>query len=149
MPTTVSIIRSLFLGVLLTALPASACPCELPVRPPSRAQLKESVRNSYDDATAVFLGEVTSADRFNVHFIIVTAWKGIEGTSAVLKTGAYVDGSDSIATSTCEYRFDVGKTFLVYASGPVDALTTDKCSRTAIVNKARHDIRVLNDLKHQ
>ena len=83
-----------------------------------------------EQSTAVFDGTVTRIDaagggpaaNLAVSFTVHTQWKGLPAGSAVVTTSAY--------SASCGYGFGLGLRYLVYATGPNDALSTSLCSRT-------------------
>ena len=136
---------------------ASACTC--PVPGPLE---KESVKSAKEEATAVFSGEVTSIDLVQlegtgvnktlpdgstefilpqyerwVTFKIIDVWKGDVVSGRKMRD----------RQTDCDFHFEAGKSYLVYAYGKV--LTTNICSRTALIDakNTRKEIKILNKLR--
>lgn len=145
------------ISLLATPRAASACSC-FPPPPPLEA---------VEQADAVFLARITGVEeieynnswlmrsfrkwvwdapfggyrpnKLRVTFNMVEAYKGVDGSDALLTTIA--------SSSMCGYTgFETGRTFLIYASRhPDDGLRTGLCSRTALVNKAKGEIRKIRE----
>lgn len=134
------------LTLLMTALApdASACVCGTG-GPPCQ---------NYFDVDAVFLGTVQTISSIEVtddpayppyprrivRFAVTRAFKGVQGTSVEVTTGA--GGGD------CGFKFEKGGRYLVYARRTKDGsrLATSICSRTRPVATAAEDLRYLEDL---
>jgi hypothetical protein len=113
---------------------ALACDCK-PAPPPKEA---------LEAAAAVFEGKVlkvapATERSLAVTFSITRTWKGVAEEKVEVLTGTD-DGN-------CGYKFKVGSTYLVYASGAtVDEktqLSTGICHRTRPVDKADEDFKEL------
>lgn len=147
----------IFAAFLLAAQSASACLC--PVPEPTE---KESVKKAKADATAVFMGEVISIDPVvlegtgvshtlpdgSVEFIVPQYERWISFKIIDVWKGDVISGIKMRAIdSNCDFYFETGKSYLVYAYGKV--LTTTICSRTAPVDakNTRKEIKILNKLK--
>lgn len=120
---------------------APACQC-LELQPPCAA---------YWQADAVFVGSVTDitpsfddlessmrAGRRKVRFSLEESYRGTGGSEAVLANGV----------ESCEYRFEVGKKYFVYAyRNPEDnTLSTHGCSRTSAAPNATEDLAYVRTL---
>ena len=143
---------------LCVAGPASACLCAF--QGPAE---KDSVKKAAEDATAVFSGEVVSIDSVTIEgtggnktlpdgtieailpqyerwvtFKIIDVWKGDVVSGIKMR----VMGTD------CDFPFEDGKSYLVYAYGKV--LMTTSCSRTALIDAkgTRKEMKILNKLKN-
>jgi hypothetical protein len=80
-------------------------------------------------------------------FEVKTWWKGA-GTREVIITTSDTkmpDGSESI--SDCEFGFEKGKTYLVYANADAGQLYSGACTRTAELGSAHSDVRKLNAIR--
>jgi hypothetical protein len=152
--TSFIFVCAVFLGAAGQAL---ACLC-----PVQGSLEKDSVRNAKADSVAVFTGEVISIGSIQIGetepsrtlpdgtievplpqykrvttFKITAVWKGDVGSEIrLLESG-----------TGCDFPFEVGKLYLVYAYGK--ALTTNSCSRTALIDakNTRKEIKILNKLR--
>lgn len=72
-------------------------------------------------------------------------WKGDPLREVILVTEQTrtPDGSESI--SNCDYPFEVGERYLVYAYGAENELGTSACTRTRKLKKAKEDFKVLGE----
>ena len=105
---------------------------------------------SYWQASAVFLGTVTSSKDINpkrgdldfygrvFHFTIDKSFRGVQGTEVEIMTGN--GGGD------CGYGFEIGRQYLVYAYRDENRLVTGICSRTRPTSHAEADFAYFRDL---
>ncbi len=119
--------------ILAVGHAALACLCK-PAPPPD-----EALKN----ASAVFIGTVKEIERVGgevaVTFTAQRAWKGIEGKTILVFTGQ--GGED------CGYRFEMGKSYLVYAIDEGVKFHTSICMRTCHIDKAGDDLKALGEGK--
>ncbi|HET9224857.1 MAG TPA: hypothetical protein VFO07_20255 [Roseiflexaceae bacterium] len=78
----------------------------------------------------------SSAEPVSVTFDVLDVWKGPPQRRLVVTTPR-----DS---ASCGYSFQMGETYLVYASEQDGGLTTYLCSRTNSINQARSDLAALD-----
>lgn len=143
-----------FILAFIYAIPTWACTCVNLADIPLDKQIKEAVANS----ARVFNGKVTKVvmpeddaayAQVTVYFTVQKTWKGKARKTLLLKTGR--GGGD------CGYRFEVGKTYLVYAySNDVFAPNSDRligkqletgiCTRTQVLDSGTKDIEVLKQI---
>ena len=113
------------LGILFAAAPrrAFACSC-VSQGDPLRAST---------DADAIFVGKVEALSpssvlfRGGANFNVTMAWKGIETSRLTL----------TYTGSMCDYRFEVGREYLVYAYNDNAGFHADSCGRTMLVSHAQ------------
>jgi hypothetical protein len=105
---------------------ARACSCDLPLL---NRTLKQQVKKAQKQSQAVFVGNVIQvlqrpeAFGVSVKFRVERVWKGKRSQEVTIFTGQ--GGGD------CGYRFEVGESYLVYAYGSNESLSTNICQRTA------------------
>ena len=114
-----------------------ACSCVASLKP-----VKQQVKESYADSTAIFSGEVTeitSKDEWSVivKFKVVKSWKSKLSKEIMITTNKQ--------SAMCGYYFEAGKKYLVYAYGAKDDLSTNNYSRTTPVGN-KVDIKFLDKL---
>lgn len=134
------------LSALVIMIPANteafACSC----RPVEEKSIAAHVRDAKKESAAVFAGKVLeiieSDELFNtqVKIKVINVWKGSRSKEITIFTGRD-DGM-------CRYDFEVGKTYLVYATKAIMSkssgnLETTMCSRTQVYSSAKHDLRIL------
>lgn len=119
-----------------------ACSCVVMPEP-----LKKQIENAYSGADAVFSGEVveikdspTDKYRFIVKFKVAKYWKGAVAQEIMITTE-----KDGVM---CGFNFETGKTYLVYAFGKKDQLSSNNCSRTSVFSQ-NNDIKYLDKLKRK
>ena len=130
--------------VLAGYVSASACVCELPLK---RISLKKAVAKAKSEATAVFSGQVIELDDSTVKFRVERLWKGAPTEEIVLINEGIgtIEGGNRIISS-CAYNFRFGEKYLVYAYGSAGKLQTHKCTRTAVLEGAAEDFKMLENL---
>lgn len=102
--------------------------------PDSGFPLKDKVSWWLSNSAAVFTGEVMKLERIQgtpemaVTLSVDEFWKGD-------LTGTVVVTTEIMPGMSCGYDFDIGATYLVYASRRVDGLETGRCSG----NRQRYD----------
>jgi hypothetical protein len=130
--------------VLLAGAPRSASACSCAAKP--------SVAAAKDSAAAVFAGTVAKTSGGgggingvlglgdSVTFRVQRSWKGVSTQSVGLRVAP--GGS-----AACEYEYQQGQAYLVYASpssdNPDGPLRTNTCSRTVPLAAAGDDLRLL------
>lgn len=129
---------SLFLVALVLGLStwvapraARACSC-VPPPPPAVAM---------ERASAVFVGTVRSTTkkgelRRAFTLDVERAFKGVDGSEVTIVTPG--------TSAACGRSFEVGKRYLVYADDVEGHLSDNLCSRTALVDDAKHDLEALD-----
>ncbi len=124
--------------LLASAEYSFACTCVVSNRP-LNAQVKEAFNNS----TVIFSGEVISITpkseyEVTVKIKVEKSWKGTFSKEVAITTNKN--------SAMCGYGFEVGKTYLVYAYGAKDDLSTTNCSRIKLFSN-KEDIKYLDKLK--
>ena len=102
---------------------------------------------AFEKATSVFTGEVVSLDLLTVKFKVDKIWKGEEANDITMVTGTKLYGDGTLTFSSCDYRFEKGAKYLIYAYGPEEKLQTDKCSRTMPLKFAEKELKGLDEIK--
>ena len=118
-----------------------ACSCSLPI--PKRT-LNEQVKIERKSSDAIFIGEVLEVKDNKFSFIVKikveSNWKGDKDAEVTIFTGK--GGGD------CGYPFQVGESYLIYASKLDNGnLTTNICRRTKLLSESQDDIKILNKKK--
>ena len=119
-----------------------ACTCSLP--DPAKS-LRKQVTEARNESRAVFVGEVVAVSSdpnalaVEVKFKVQRSWKGSRASEITITTGR--GGGD------CGYRFEIGQRYLVYASGTEKQLGTNICQRTAHLDDAKDDLKLLGKPK--
>ncbi len=136
-----------------------ACLCPFQEGPPE----KDVVKKAAEDATAVFSGEVVSIDSVmiegtgvshtlpdgKVELILPQYERWVTFRVGDVFKGDMHSGMKMRDMGTdCDFHFEAGKLYLVYADGKV--LRSTICSRTALIDakNTRKEIRILNKLKN-
>ncbi len=146
--------------LLFSQTDALACGCAGRVEDISKA-----VNQDFSRAAVVFSGKVISAkflpiikkdtsgnnikaENLVIKFAVDSWWKGKSKNEITLNTTQfrYPDLSYGIG-SGCEYAFEIGKRYLVYAVNSKGQLTADECSGTTTIERAKKDIQELQKLK--
>jgi hypothetical protein len=135
----------LLLAVFIIS-PTTATACSCANEPPPC--------EAFTEATAIFVGKVIGAAQQNevvnkngsktiydvgsIRFAVQEAFVGIKGTEATIQSGT--GGGD------CGYWFRRGETYLIYAYGELDNLSTNICTRTRLITVAEEDLIFLRSL---
>lgn len=127
---------AVFCLFMLGASSVFACSCLMS----NEKSESKKVKTAYKQSTAVFYGEVTEvarqADGLVVKFIVWSVWKGAVVGEKIVRTAEN--------SAMCGFNFEVGKKYLVYASGESANLQTNICTRTSAQNA---DEKYLNKIK--
>jgi len=121
--------------ISVIAAPVSACSC---IRPPDAPV-------ALAGSTAVFVGKVTAIargkDGLQVTVEVDRAWKGI--------TAKTVNVSTAENGAACGFGFEMGKSYLIYASGEgkQPKLSTNLCTRTCHIDQAGDDLKAIGEGK--
>lgn len=118
------------IGVWLWSPAAHACKCAEPAGAVEAAA----------GAAAVFEGQVTKisavdAQTQRVELKVPRAWKGVSSEQVAVTTPA--------ESAACGYPFQLGESYLVYASAGGDGLRVVHCSRTRSIAEADADVAAL------
>jgi hypothetical protein len=126
-------IAAILAAVALFAMTDGALACDFEEPPPP-----EQAR---DEATAVFSGEVVDigvrgeTQEYGVRFAVERVWKGVSDAEMTVRT--------HIDEGICGYPFEDGETYLVYAYGEPDELSTALYHRTRHWHAADEDLTAL------
>jgi len=129
--------------LLLSPAEGLACSCLPPVE--VMGNPRKHVEHERGRATAVFAGRVIEIKEergalaiIEAKFEVEKAWKGVTNDDAVV--------SASTLVHLCGYPFKVGRSYLVYASGPnLGELSTSICTRTTRLKDAEEDLKFLGE----
>ncbi|HEY8559719.1 MAG TPA: hypothetical protein VIL74_04895 [Pyrinomonadaceae bacterium] len=130
----------------LGASDVSACSCLVD----DNQSTSKKVRTSYNQATAVFYGEVTeikpkpgavegsdpNLEPVTVKFKVYKFWKGAMKDEIIVTTAAN--------SAMCGFNFETGRRYTVYANDAGNGLQTTICTRTAASDP---DAKYLNKIK--
>ena len=139
---------TIFCALVLFTLSASeafGCVCEIDPHP-TPEKIRADRLSAFEKATVVFSGEVVAMDTLTVKFKVDKIWKGDEAEEITMLTGTKDNGDGTITSSTCDYGFENGKQYLIYAYGPMAELKTHKCSRTMLLKDAETEMKGLDEI---
>ncbi len=140
-----------FFGVVLILLGAGSCFACMCGETPTVAESRDNalmvfsgrvVESEYRDG-AIFPDGKRAGAELTARFTIDRWWKGSPIPEIFLFTEQYQAADHSISVSTCAYRFEVGKRYLVYAGFFFGRLRAIYCSRTSEIEKASEDLKLL------
>jgi len=142
---------SIFLAtmfLLLSFETASACLCfSLP--DPTPEQIRTQLNGELIKANLVFSGEVIRLDDFKVAFRVEKAWKGKTVKEINMSTGAINNNDGTVIRTSCDYSFEMGKKYLVYATGSGKKMKTSECTGTGQLKFSDDRIKFLQEIKLQ
>lgn len=117
-----------------------------------------NVADELKRANAVFAGEVIAkeyrdietgedagAQVLIVKFKVDRWWKGDHSKEVYLYTSITKFPDGSSRHNTEDFRFDKGKSYLVYALKFADKLMTNGCTRTKMLSEAEEELRELGE----
>jgi hypothetical protein len=114
---------------------AEACACV--AREMSPEQNRQDLVEQLGKAFAVFSGEVVRLDAFSVQFRLEDVWKGEFGEHIVMPINAGQNPDGTVAYSSCDYGFQVGRKYLVFAYGKsASTMRAHSCTRTTELQPA-------------
>jgi hypothetical protein len=79
--------------------------------------LTRGLKNDLDKALAVFVGEPIARNSLTLRLRVQSVWKGALGTEVVMSTGAEAAPDGLIHSSSCDFTFSLGETYLVFGHG--------------------------------
>ena len=147
MLTAVRVIAALLI-LLGIQQPALGCSCA-----PGPEDQKKAVLEAYNHSSSVVLAiaeDIENSARSRsensreredeiTRFAALQSWKGSHGDTFYTKI--------SLRCCACGMAFEVGKTYLLYLSGPYDEFyKTGICSRTRGESRSSEDIQILNSI---
>ena len=135
--------------ILLSAVvceAAEVCRCGDPANQTPR-QKREAWLSVVDKTTAIFTGEVLGTEDGKATLKVDRIWKGELVDEVVLKISvAEGDSGDT----TCDFPYNLGDKYLIYAWSQNEELVTHLCSRSANIKHAEgieEEIEGLNESK--
>lgn len=133
-PGVIFIFAFAFASLQINPTPVFACSCAKPGTPTQELKI----------STAVFSGKVIQISEVKignllpkrkVKFNVENSWKAITQKTVSVLTG--------FGEGDCGFKFEKGESYLVYARGSKDALSTSTCGRTKKLAEAREDLSEL------
>jgi len=142
----VVIVSLTFMAILLSTNGAVACSC---LRPPINTEenLKTAVATSLREDDAIFSGEVIGTDGLTIKFKVEKTWKGDVKDEVSIGTGAVKSEDGFLLSSMCDYKFELGKKYLIFAKVSKGKLKTSKCSWTGILGESERFTNELDRIK--
>jgi hypothetical protein len=131
--------------LVVSAINAFACVCALPEKTVDDAAFEASAKKQFDSAFVVFTGEVSEWQQTELKFKLEKVWKGDIKNEYQMSTGTRKISEDLWESSSCDYTFQKGEKYLVFAyktdKGDVQAYD---CSLTQKLKNAERTIRFLD-----
>jgi hypothetical protein len=117
----------------------------LPVN--TEENLRTAVATSLREDDAVFSGEVIETDGLTVKFKVKKTWKGEVKDKVSMATGAVKFEDGLLLSSMCDYKFELGRKYLVFANASEGKLKASKCSWTGILGERKRFTNELDRVK--
>jgi hypothetical protein len=76
-------------------------------------------------------------------FRVDSWWKGKSTREVLIFTDRTVSEDGSQTITNCDFPFEIGKRYLVYAFSDEKQLKTNACTRTKEIGKAGEDLKIL------
>ncbi len=148
-------------ALLFIQIDAFACGC------PARSKdITKEVAEEFNKSSLVFSGKVVEAkwipiteenasgsrikaEVLTLKFAVDNWWKGKTKNQVIWRTSSirYPDLNEGRTGSNCEFSFDLGRKYLVYAANLNGNLTADVCGGTTRIENAESDIKELQKLQ--
>jgi len=116
---------------------------------PTFGQIESARLKDFDSAVAVFSGEVIELEENKAKFKVDKIWKGDLVDEIVMVIQLKKDNGIYVRTS-CDYHYELGEKYLVYAYGTSDELNAHGCTRTTgfkNVERFEEEMHGLNEIK--
>ena len=104
------------------------------------------IRNEFQRAVAVFTAEAIEADLLRATFRVANVWKGKPEPELTIWTSSRMFPWGPLLTTTCDWRFQKGRRYLVFGYGPINQMKTSVCSPTATTEAAKPIIALLDEI---
>lgn len=130
---------------------AFACPCSDGANWENPGEARKFLDKEFSDAVMVFSGEVITLNRLKIRIKAEKFWKGDVKEEVTLATGTRIiprknrNDENLISISTCDYRFEVGKKYLVFAKNIDGELGSRRCSGTSLLSDSSETVSYLNE----
>ncbi|MDQ3713618.1 MAG: hypothetical protein M3388_15535 [Acidobacteriota bacterium] len=144
--------KKLILAVTIILSPLfynTALGCSCPTIGATSEQIRAARLEDFNSAVAIFSGEVVELEENKVKFKVEKIWKGDLDDEIVMVIQLKKDNGKYVRTS-CDYYYELGEKYLVYAYGTSDELTTYQCTRTTTfknVELVEQEIKGLNEIR--
>ena len=109
-------------------------------------EYRKGIPNQYMESRKKDLGKDFEYETKVVKFQVARWWKGEATTEVVLATDETKNSDGTGSGSSCDYHFQEGETYLVYAYGKGSELRTHTCARTRLLGKTE-DLKILGEGK--
>ena len=155
-PMLFNLLRVALATVALFSCGYTQAMCIVPVIARGADQVKAEIKYAVDTSEAVFTGyvsaleympvitELGNAEMLVVKMVARTWWKGAKTDEVTLNTSTYRYSDGMTSSEVHRYPFELGKTYLVYASVYHGGLSTSICARTKPIEAGAQDIEVLD-----
>jgi hypothetical protein len=111
-------------------------------------EVRKKLTKEADWASVIFSGEVLFVDMMEVKFRVDRVWKGEDKKEITMSTGARRTYG-GISVTSCDYGFELGKKYIVYAKMIEDKLQTAQCTGTRLYKDAGERVDFLDELQRK
>lgn len=151
-----NILLSLFFPLLFCANEVLACYCGvLPINAAVEKstyvfsgkvigfEYRKGIPSHFVESQATLSGERFEYETKVVKLQVLQWWKGNALAVLYIVTETIKISDGKWITSSCDYDFKEGETYLIYASGAENELRTSFCTRTRKISDAGEDLKLL------
>ncbi len=134
------------------AVSVDACWCRKdPEETNTDEKFKKTVSRLVSVSDFVFAGTLVEENNTQLIFKVENVWKGDFKDSITFYFPHNVtdDKEFEYFIDSCQFNFELGKSYLVYANATINGLSVSKCGRTNFLDKSQRDIDELNKQKAQ
>ncbi len=110
-------------------------------------EYRKGIPNQYMESRKKDSGKNIEYETLIVKFQVERWWKGEATTEVFLVTDKTKNSDGTGSGSSCDYHFEEGESYLVYAYGKENELRTNSCSRTQLLNRAGENLKILGEGK--
>ena len=111
-----TVVMTFALWTWLVPRAALACTCFRSPESKTPAQITREIAAEVRRSAAVFSGKVVARTPLRITFLVDNVWKGSVSRRFEMASGA-VSNADGSITTSCEFPFKVGETYVVFAYG--------------------------------
>lgn len=147
-----SIFSSVIALIILTSVGVDACWCRKdPEETNTDEKFKKTVTRLVGVSDFVFAGTLVEENNTQLIFKVENVWKGDfkDSITFYFLHNVTDDKEFEYFIDSCQFNFELGKSYLVYANATINGLSVSKCGRTNFLDKSQRDIDELNKQKAQ
>ena len=108
-------------------------------------EYRKGIRNEFMESQRDAAGQPIKYETKVVKFEVDRWWKLKLPPIVYIITNGTKNSDNSVSVSGCDFVFELGEKYLVYADGKPDSLQAHQCTRTTTVDNASADLEILGE----